>query len=108
MADSAIQLLYVTCANEQEARTIAGALLEKQLIACANLLPPITSIYRWEGKLETSQEVVLLLKTRSALFGAVEREVMAMHSYECPCLIALDVTHAHAAFLQWVREQTAN
>ena len=101
-----LQLLYLTCRDSQEAQSISEALLEKQLIACANILPPVTSLYHWEGAIKQYQEVALLLKTRAEHFEAVESLIKVQHSYDCPCLLALDVAQGHAPFLEWIAEQT--
>ena len=75
-------IIYVTCANTSEAETIASALVEKRLIACANILPPCAAVYRWEGKIEKGSEVAMILKTRAAIFEDVRKAICALHSYE--------------------------
>lgn len=95
-------LIYVTVSSMEEGKKIANALLDKRLIACANLLPKMTSLYRWEGKLETSEEVVMILKTTRDHFSEVEKIVKALHSYEVPCLLQLDVEQVAASYGQWL------
>ena len=100
------QLLYLTCRDKEEALRISEALLEARLIACANMLPPITSLFRWDGAMQQEQEVILLMKTQAPHFKAVEKTVISLHSYDCPCLIAFDMAQGHAPFLNWINEET--
>ncbi len=95
-------LLYITTADHEEAESIARALLEARLIACANLLPGMVSFYRWEGMIRQSSECVLLVKTTQALAEKVTDTVKSLHSYDCPCVVALPVEGGNAAFLSWI------
>lgn len=88
------------------ARRIADALIERRLAACVNLLADCTSVYRWQGAVETATEVPLLIKTRAAIFGDVERAIRELHPYELPEIIALPVAEGSAAFLEWIGAQT--
>jgi len=99
-------VIYVTCADSEEAQKIAGLLLEKDLIACANILQPHMAIYKWEGAVESGQEQAMILKTRADLFDEVEQAICAVHSYECPCIVAMPVIEGHDPFLQWINDQT--
>ena len=100
-------LLYITTASRDEAMAIGRTLVEGNLAACANVLPGKTSVYRWHGAIEQSDETVLLLKTRADLVDQATRRVVALHSYECPCVVSLPVESGNPPFLQWVSEQTA-
>lgn len=102
MSTSSLCLIYVTVSSLEEGKKIATALLEKRLIACANIIPGMTSLYHWKGKLETSDENILILKTHRDKFPDVERLVKALHSYEVPCLLQLDVEKAAQAYGQWL------
>jgi periplasmic divalent cation tolerance protein len=101
-----VQLLYVTCSGMEEARRIAALLLEEGRIACANILPGMRALYRWEGQLREDEECVLLLKTRSELAEEVREAVVRAHSYDVPAVLVLDVAGGYPPFLEWVREQT--
>lgn len=105
MATNAI-IIYATCADTAEAEKIATDLVEKQLIACANILPPHTAIHRWEGKIEKGAEVAMILKTRAVLFEDVRAAILAHHSYECPCILSWPIEQGHPEFLGWIAEQT--
>lgn len=99
-------LIYVTCESQTEAERIAGGLLEKQLIACANIMAPHTAVYMWEGKAEKSGETAMILKTRTELFEAVREAVCALHSYDCPCIVSWPIENGHAPFLDWIGQET--
>ena len=96
-------IVYVPCANEEEARKIGKALVEKKLAACANYFP-INSIFEWKGKLEESGEVLLLIKTTDERWEAVKEEVKKMHSYEVPCIMKIDA-EANKEYADWVNGQ---
>jgi periplasmic divalent cation tolerance protein len=98
---------YVTCADAAEARTIAFALVEERLVASANVIPAVSSVYRWEGRIHEASEAVVILKTRSDLTDAVTTRVRALHSYECPCIVALSVTGGDPDYLAWIAAETA-
>src|ERR1700733_14247745 len=95
-------LVYVTVPSDTLAQKIAEAVVSERLAACANIIPGMKSVYRWEGKIGQRDEVVLILKTQEKLFSAVEARVKALHSDETPCIVALPVTTGNADFLQWI------
>lgn len=97
-------VMFVTTGSAAEAETIAKALVEAQLAACVNILSPLRSIYRWEGKLADDQEWLLLIKTRAERFPAVEARVKALHSYQVPEIIALPIVHGSEAYMRWLLE----
>ncbi len=95
-------LLYVTCANRDEAKAIASALVEERLVACANILGPITSVYRWEGAVAEDEEVAMILKTRQGMTERVAARVTALHSYDLPCVVGLPIQGGNPDFLAWL------
>ena len=95
-------LLYVTCGNNEEAKTIARTLVNEQLIACANILGKITSIYRWEGVVAEDEEVAVLLKTRRDLEVRGTERIKELHSYDLPCVIGLPITGGNPDFIHWL------
>ncbi len=97
-----IHLLYITVKDKSEARSIADKLLADRLIACANIVDGIESIYHWQGELCESKEVLLLAKTAEEKIPVVVDAIKAMHSYELPCIAAFPVTAGLPAFLKWV------
>ncbi len=98
--------LYVTAPDMEEARAIARHLLESSLVACANLLPNMETLYRWDGEMMEGQEVVLILKTTKTAVNAVMTRIKEMHSYDCPCITMLPVEDGDADFLNWIRRET--
>lgn len=102
-----VVFIYVTAASHDEALAIGRALVEERLAACANVLGGMTSVYRWQGKLQSETEAALVLKTQASLAEAVTDRVRALHSYECPCVVVLPVVGGNPAFLDWIAQETA-
>ncbi|GJL84939.1 MAG: divalent-cation tolerance protein CutA [Micavibrio sp.] len=94
--------IYTTCSNKEEAQKISKALVEARLVACANIMSPHEAVYWWEGKVEQSEEVAVIFKTREELFEAAKDKICELHSYDCPCVVAWPVTNGHASYLEWV------
>ncbi|HJQ84410.1 MAG TPA: divalent-cation tolerance protein CutA [Candidatus Binatia bacterium] len=99
-------VVLVTAGSADEAARIGRAVVEARLAACANVVGPIRSIYRWQGAVEDASEHLILLKARAADVAAVERCVRALHSYEVPEVLALPVHGGAAAYLTWLAEST--
>ncbi len=97
--------IYVTVQDKGEARRMGAKLLEDRLIACANILDGLESIYRWQGEVCNSKEALLLAKTTEDKIPAVVDAIKAMHSYELPCIVAFPITTGLPAFLKWVAEE---
>jgi periplasmic divalent cation tolerance protein len=95
-----------TAPNLEEARKIARILLERKLVACANLLPNVESIYVWEGKIEVSHEVKVLLKTKSTLFEKVRDVILEYCSYKVPEIASIEMNHVHTDYQQWLVDNT--
>lgn len=98
-------LIYCTVPDEKTGEHLSRHLLSKKLIACANLFPPGKSFYEWKGEFQNSSEQVLICKTKKSLYPKLEEEIKKEHPYECPCIIALSISKAHAPFLKWIDEQ---
>lgn len=101
-----ISVILITTPSKEIARQIAGRLLERQLIACANILPGIQSLYTWKGSIQEDEETLMFCKTRSACFESLCRIVQEMHPYELPEIITLPVGQGLPAYLAWVSEAT--
>ena len=99
-------VVLVTCGSEEEALKIANALIDDHLAACVNLVAPIRSIYRWEGKIWDEKEWLLIIKTQRHRFEALENKVKSLHSYSVPEIISLPITDGSSAYLNWIRENT--
>ena len=85
--------VYMTAGSVEEAKSIGQILVGQNLAACVNLLENMTSIYKWEEKLEESQEVIMIAKTRKTLMPKLIETVNSIHSYDCPCILAVSYTH---------------
>jgi len=96
-------LVYITCKDNKEAEKISKHLLEKRLIACANL-HPIRSLYWWEGKIQDDNEVVVIAKTLEKNYNKIKEEVKKMHSYDVPCILKIDA-EANESYDKWVKEE---
>ena len=103
---SEISIVLVTAGNEDEAATIGRTLVEERLAACANIVPRIRSIYRWQGKIYDEQEFLIIIKTRTSQFDAVQKRVKELHSYEVPEIISFPVARGLPQYLEWVMEET--
>lgn len=97
-------LVYVTAANDEQARRIARALVTEGLAACC-AIHPMRSVYSWKGELHEDAELQLLIKTDRACFDALEARIIAEHSYEVPEILAVDVVAGHGAYLDWLTNQ---
>jgi len=98
------RLVLSTAGSEDEARKIAHHLVEKQLAACVNIVPEIESIYRWQGKVESSREWLLVIKTTVDKFTAVRDAIRELHSYDLPECIAIAVDDGSSEYLQWIEQ----
>lgn len=100
MTDKIIAL--TTCEDAADAERIAQALVEQRLAACVNLVPNLRSIYRWQGKVESAGEVLLLIKSTRGLLELLGKELRRLHRYELPELIVLPVIDGSSEYLDWV------
>ena len=97
-----IAIVLVTAPDVKTARSLAKAALSARLIACANLVPKIESHYRWQGKIETSAEVLLILKTQKSKLVALEKLILAQHPYDTPEFLVLPVSAGNKKYLDWL------
>lgn len=99
-------LALSTAADAEQAERIARALVEERLIACANLVPGVTSIYRWEGAVQAEAEVLLVMKTRRALVPRLKERLPQLHSYQVPELVVTQLVDGLDPYCRWVRDST--
>jgi periplasmic divalent cation tolerance protein len=99
-------VVLVTAPTPERAAEIARALVEERLAACGNVVPAIRSIYRWEGRVQDDQEALLVLKTTRDRFEALRERVLALHPYQVPEVIALEVEAGSAPYLAWIAAET--
>lgn len=99
-------VIFITTPSKEEADKIGRYLVENKLAACANILPSITSIFAWEGKICQEQESLVILKSKRALFEKMTEEVRKRHSYSVPEIIALPLTAGFPDYLNWIQKNT--
>ena len=107
MAVTDVVIVFVTAPSDDEARRIGRTLVAERLAACVNVIGPLHSIYRWEGQVQEDAEQLLVVKARRSDVDALAARVRALHSYEVPEVVALDVVAGSAPYLAWVLESTA-
>ncbi|HXE13568.1 MAG TPA: divalent-cation tolerance protein CutA [Bryobacteraceae bacterium] len=100
-------LVLSTCDTADEAERIATVLVEERLAACVNIIPGLTSIYRWHGVVERAAEQLLLIKTTGEQRAALEERLGEIHSYEVPEILELPITGGNQKYLTWLRVQVA-
>ena len=99
-----IRFVYITTDSVEEAQTIGAKLVRERLAACVNIIDSMTSIFEWEGEIESAKETTLIAKTTDSRFNTLKERVVELHSYDVPCIVALPVEKGHAPFLRWVAE----
>jgi periplasmic divalent cation tolerance protein len=99
---TALRIVLASCAGTEEAERIAHALVESQAAACVTLVPGARSLYRWEGKVESANEVLLLIKTEFAQIGRVQELIVRLHSYDVPEFLVLDISGVSEPYLAWL------
>jgi periplasmic divalent cation tolerance protein len=97
-------LILTTAESDSEARKIATALVERRLAACVNIIPKVQSVYRWKGKVESAEELLLVIKTVKVLQKQVQSAIRELHSYELPECIAIAVDSGSSEYLQWITD----
>lgn len=101
MSETARMVLTTTDSQESASR-IANALVERRLAACVNIIPGLTSVYRWQGAVETASEILLLIKTAAEQLPALEAAVKELHTYEVPEFLVLEVEAGNRSYLEWL------
>src|SRR5712671_1182677 len=99
-----IQVLTTTDTRPR-AEAVARALIEQRLAACVQMIGPVTSIFRWEGRIDTAEEWLCLAKTRSERYAEVEAAIRAVHTYQVPEILAVPISAGHAPYLEWLSSQ---
>jgi periplasmic divalent cation tolerance protein len=103
----AVLLVFASLPDAAAARGLARRLVEERLAACVSMLAPCSSVYRWQGQVEESAEVPVLIKTTAARYADLEAAIRAAHPYELPEIVAVPVQHGLPAYLAWVAAETA-
>jgi periplasmic divalent cation tolerance protein len=101
-------VVFVTAGSAAEGDQLARALVDERLAACVNRIHSVKSVYRWQGKVEESDEELLIIKTKKQLFASLEKRVRELHSYAVPEVIAVPLVEGSNDYLQWLTEQLSN
>jgi len=96
--------VYMTASSREEAEKISLVLVEEGLVACANIFPGVLSIYKWKGRTERANECAIIAKTTAGKFEALKKRVKALHTAECPCIVATPITAGDEGYLEWVKK----
>ncbi len=99
-------VIFITTGSLDEAEKIGRALVEEKLVACSNIVSPIRSIYRWQGKICDDKEALMILKTKKELFKQIEKRVKALHSYDVPEVISMPIIEGSKEYLSWLNSET--
>lgn len=108
MNEQEVRSIYLTFPDESTAMRVCSELLTERLIACANVFPPVRSLYRWEGAVQDEPEVVAIAKSTAARVDRLVARVNELHPYDTPCVVALAVAGGDSRYLQWVHEETSD
>ncbi|KXS14608.1 hypothetical protein M427DRAFT_57512 [Gonapodya prolifera JEL478] len=100
-------ILYVTVPDIKVAKSLSTSLLDRHLIACSNIIPSVTSIYRWEGKVTEDSELLMILKSQSHLVDEIANHVRENHPYEVPEVISTRIENGNPAYIKWILDNTA-
>ena len=101
-----LNMIYITVKDKAEAKKIARVLVEERLAACANIIDNVESLYWWQGKIEEGAEAVIIAKTKEPLVPELINKVKSLHSYECPCVVALPIVDGNKAYFNWIMKET--
>ncbi len=99
-------IIYITSPSKEEALSISRTLIDEGLAACTNIFSDMTSVYKWEGKIQQSSEFILIVKTTKSLVNAAEERIKELHSYKCPCIMSIKIDNCDKDFLKWVETST--
>lgn len=102
MSQQPYQIVLTTCPDQPNAERIARALVEEGLAACVNILPAMHSIYKWQGKIESASEHLLLVKSMSHKFPSIRDRILDLHPYELPEIVAVPIADGFARYLAWL------
>lgn len=106
MSDERFLLVMTTCNQRTSARRIGDGLVEQGLAACVNIIPAIESVYRWQGRIEHDEELLLIIKARASDYARLEQAIKDLHDYELPEVVAVPIETGSADYLNWIKTVT--
>ena len=98
-------LVITTVSSEPEAKKLGEALIETRLAACVNIIPSVTSIFRWEGKISVEPELIIIAKSHQKLFPMIKEKILSLHSYDVPEIISLPISNGSEEYLKWIEQE---
>lgn len=98
-------LVITTASSDLEAKKLGQALIENKLAACVNIIPSITSIFRWEEKISAESELIIIAKSHQKLFSKIKEKILSIHSYDIPEIISVPISDGSEEYLKWIEEQ---
>ena len=98
------RIIYCTVPDFETAQKISRSLVDKKYAACCNILPNITSVYRWQGKIESDSELLIMIKSGTGRYAEIEKEILRLHPYDVPEIIAAPVVEGNSSYLKWIKE----
>lgn len=96
--------VYVPCESKEKAQLMAKKLIEEKLIACANIVDSVTSIYNWEDQVQTNNEVLCLMKSKTSLFENLKKRIKDLHTYDVPCIASFPIEMINADYISWLQK----
>lgn len=105
---SPVRVVFVTVGDRDEGRILARRLVQERLVACGNVIPGLTSVYRWDDKIQEETEALVMLKTTEDLVDALRERVLELHPYDVPEFLSLPVLEGHDPYLRWVAAEVKN
>ena len=96
-------IVFMTAPNREEAMKIVRTLLEERLIACGNIVDPVSSLFWWKGKIEEEKEVLVILKSNDKLFKKLSKRIKELHSYDVPEILAFPIVDGNSSYLDWMK-----
>ncbi|MBC8276729.1 MAG: divalent-cation tolerance protein CutA [FCB group bacterium] len=104
MSDSKHQIVFSTCPDRETAGKIAAAMVEEGLAACVNIIPGLTSVYSWQGKICSDPELLLIIKTTAANYDRLESKIIELHPYDVPEIVAVNIDRGSPGYLNWISQ----
>lgn len=101
-------VVFVACANKNQAQKIASGLIEKRLVACVNIIDKVSSLFWWNNKVDSAKEVLLIMKSKRSKIKQIIKNVKSWHSYEVPEIIALPIIAGYKPYLEWIDDSIRN
>ena len=108
MSENKFIIIITTVNTDSAAKKIAQSLIEEKLAACVNIIPSVTSVFRWKGKVSAEPELILIAKSEEKLFNEIKDKILSLHPYELPEIITVPITNGSKEYLKWIETNLKN